>query len=34
MNNKDYLRLSNEESNKITREALELALFQLLEKNH
>ena len=32
MNNKDYLKLSNEESNKITKEALELALFQLLEK--
>ena len=31
MNNKDYLKLSNEESNRITREALELALFELLE---
>ena len=31
MNNKDYLKLSNEESNRITREALEIALFELLE---
>ena len=31
-NNKEHLRLSNEESNKITREALELAILDLLEK--
>ena len=30
-NNKEHLRLSNEESNKITKEALELAMLNLLE---
>ena len=32
MNSKDYLKLSNEVSNKITRESLELVIFELLEK--
>ena len=31
-NNKEHLKLSNEESNKITTEALELAILDLLEK--
>ena len=31
-NEKEYLKLSNEESNRITKEALELAILDLLEK--